>query len=69
MDEHDRGLELEPPLPQDAQRKGLTPVVAPGLQFASSLRPDHLTHRISAWVALGMIAVFVLVCAWTVLNG
>lgn len=69
MEENDRGLELEPPLPEDARRKGLTPVVAPGLQFASSLRADKFSHRIIAWVALGMIAVFVLICAGTVLSG
>ena len=69
MDENDHGLELEPPLPDDARRKGLTPVVAPGLQFASSLRADKLSHRIIAWFALGLIAVFVLICAGTVLSG
>ncbi|GAB3495163.1 hypothetical protein [Flexivirga lutea] len=69
MEEHDRGLELEPPLPDDARRKGLTPVVAPGLQFASSLRADKRSHRIIAWLALGLIAVFVMVCAGTVLGG
>lgn len=69
MDEHDGGLELEPQLPEDARRKGLTPVVAPGLQFASSLRADRLSHRIIAWISLGLIATFVLICAGTVLSG
>ncbi|HWC24399.1 MAG TPA: hypothetical protein VG502_19050 [Flexivirga sp.] len=69
MDEHDRGLELEPPLPEDARRKGLTPVVAPGLQFASSLRADKFSHRVIACGTLGLIAAFVLICAGTVLSG
>lgn len=69
MDEHDRGIEMEPQLPDDAQRKGLTPVVAPGLQFASSLRASRRSHRIIAWIALGLIAVFIMVCAVTVLSG
>lgn len=69
MDEHDRGYEIEPQLPEDAQRKGLTPVVAPGLQFASSLRHDRLSHRIIALVSLGGIAVFVMACALAVLSG
>lgn len=69
MDENDRGLELEPSLPEDARRNGLTPVVAPGLQFVSSLRADKLSHRVIAWVALGFIALCVLICAGTVLSG
>lgn len=69
MDDPDRGLELEPSLPEDARRKGLTPVVAPGLQFASSLRADKFSHRIIAWITLGLIAAFVLICAGTVLGG
>jgi len=56
MDEQDRGIRLEPPLPQDAQHKGLSPVVAPGVQFASSLRPQFRFHRVIAWVTLGLIA-------------
>lgn len=68
MDERDGPIEIEPQLPEDAQRKGLTPVVAPGLQFASSLRADRRSHRIIAWFALGMIALFVLICAGTVLS-
>ena len=69
MDEHDRGHDLGPQLPDGAQRKGLTPVVAPGLQFASSLRHDRPSHRIIALLSLGGIAVFVMVCALTVLSG
>lgn len=69
MDEQEHGLEIEPRLSDDARREGLTSVVAPGLRFTGSLRHDHLSHRIMALISLGGIAVFVMVCALTVLSG
>lgn len=67
MDDRDHGIELEPQLPEDARRKGLTPLTAPGLQFASSLRSDRRSHRVIAWIALMGIALFVIVMAGLVL--
>lgn len=67
MDDRDHGIRIEPELPQDAQRKGLTPVVAPGLQFASSLRPDRKWHRVIAWLSLGFIAALMFISALAVL--
>jgi len=43
------------PLPEDAQRMGLTPLTAPELALASALRPEKRLHRIAAWVLLLLI--------------
>lgn len=42
-------------LPQDAQDLGLTPLTAPVLQLASSLRAPKPSRTFLAWVALLLI--------------
>lgn len=40
------------PLPPDAERMGLSPWVAPELQFVSNLRADRKFHKTIAWIGL-----------------
>ncbi len=49
------------PLPPDAERMGLSPWVAPELQFASNLRADRKWHKSIAWI--GLIVALALVLA------
>lgn len=49
------------PLPPDAQRMGLSPWVAPELQFASNLRADKKSHKLMAWI--GLIVAIALIVA------
>lgn len=49
------------PLPPDAERMGLSPWVAPELQFVSNLRSDRKFHKTIAWI--GLIVALALVIA------
>ncbi|WP_265445568.1 hypothetical protein [Flexivirga meconopsidis] len=58
-DEPEQPVDVGPKLPPDAERMGLRPETAPGLDFANSLRSDRRSHRVIAWVGLLLIAAMI----------
>jgi len=56
-------------LPDDAERIGLTPPTAPGLQFAGALRPGRKRDRALALIALVLIVAVVVVALLSTIGG